>query len=507
MPAIPPARLPASPRASPAAPAASLLVPPPTGSPSDSAVRRDRMEKIALFRYQLIRAAADAAVTTRQRGPMVRDLAAMVHPGPFGGTVTVSKDTLDRWIRAWRRGGFDALKPRGRAQGAVTPAQILSLAATLKRERPARTSAQVRRIMIDTLGDAPSESTLLRHFRTLELPTGVREVFGRFEADYPNEMWVGDGLHGPRINGRKTYLFAFLDDHTRVVTAGRWAYAEDSVRLTAALRPALEARGIPGTIYVDNGSAFVDESLSRTCARLGIRLTHSKPYRPQGRGKIERFFNTVNSQFLTEITTVDTATGVVDAGVGSMVTSLDELNALFTSWVEMVYHHAVHSTTGQTPLQRWDASWAGRKPVRKSRDEIAEAFRWSTIRTVTKSATVSLQSNTYQVDQLLVGKRVELVYDPFDLTGLITVTAGNGVPAGIAVLSEIRRHVHKKAASAAADSSDTGAKNAASGIDYLRLVETRHKGTMAGEPISFVKASTATARKVVFVPTVSEGAR
>jgi putative transposase len=504
-PTLPPPGAPVAPRASPVSPALSLLV--PAGSPSESAVRRDRTEKIALFRYQLIRAAADSAVTTRQRGPMVRDLAAVVHPGPFGGTVTVSKDTIDRWIRAWRRGGFDALKPRGRAQGAVTPAQILALAATLKRERPARTSAQVRRIMMDTLGDAPSESTLLRHFRTLELPTGVREVFGRFEADYPNEMWVGDGLHGPRINGRKTYLFAFLDDHTRLVTAARWAYAEDSVRLTAALRPALEARGIPGTIYVDNGSAFVDESLSRTCARLGIRLTHSKPYRPQGRGKIERFFNTVTSQFLTEITTVDTKTGVVDAGVGSMVTSLDELNALFSSWVEMVYHQAVHSTTGQTPLARWDASWVGRKPVRKTRDEVAEAFRWSAIRTVTKSATVSLQSNTYQVDQLLVGKRVELVYDPFDLAGLITVAAGNGVPAGIAVLSEIRRHVHKKAATAAADTAENGAKNAVSGIDYLRLVEKRHKGTMAGEPISFAKASTSKRPGVVFVPSLQEATR
>lgn len=507
MPATPPALPLASPRASPATPAPSLLVPPPIGSPSDSAVRRDRMEKIALFRYQLIREAADESVTTRQRGPMVRALAGMTHLGPFGGTVMVSKDTLDRWIRAWRRGGFDALRPLGRAQGAVTPVQILSLAATLKRERPARTSAQVRRIMIDTLGDAPSESTLLRHFRTLELPTGVREVFGRFEADYPNEMWVGDGLHGPRINGRKTYLFAFLDDHSRLVTAGRWAYAEDSVRLTAALRPALEARGIPGTIYVDNGSAFVDESLARTCARLGIRLTHSKPYRPQGRGKIERFFNTVNSQFLTEITVVDTQTGVVDDGVGSTVTTLEELNALFGSWVEMVYHRATHSTTGQTPLARWDAGWAGRSPVRKDKTVIAEAFRWSAIRTVTKSATVSLQSNTYQVDPLLVGKRVELVYDPFDLAGLITVSAGNGVPAGIAVLSEIRRHVHKKAATAAADSAETGAKNAASGIDYLRLVEQRHKGTMAGEPISFHKASTPAPRRVVFVDAETEAAR
>ena len=504
-PTLPTTTAPAAPRASPVSSAISLLV--PAGSPAASAVRRDRTEKIALFRYQLIRATADAAVTTRQRGPMVRDLAALVHPGPFGGTVTVSKDTIDRWIRAWRRGGFDALKPRGRAPGAVTPAQILALAASLKRERPARTSAQVRRIMMDTLGDAPSESTLLRHFRTLELPTGVRDVFGRFEADHPNEMWVGDALHGPKINGRKAYLFAFLDDHTRVVTAGRWAYAEDSVRLTAALQPALEARGIPGCIYVDNGSAFVDESLSRTCAKLGIRLTHSAPYRPQGRGKIERFFNTVTSQFLTEITTVDSTTGVVDAGIGSMVTSLDELNALFTSWVEMVYHQAVHSTTGQSPLQRWDASWVGRKPVRKSREEIAEAFRWSAIRTVTKSATVSLQSNTYQVDQLLVGNRVELVYDPFDLAGLITVSAGNSVPAGIAVLSEIRRHVHKKAATAAAAAAETGAKNAVCGIDYLRMVETRHKGTMAREPISFTNAATAKRIAVVFVPPAEEAAR
>ena len=261
----------------------------PVSVTREVSARKERSEKIALFRYQLIRGAADEAVTSRQRGPMVRALAAQTHPGPFGGTVTVAKDTIDRWIRLWRSGGFDALKPQGRTQGPVTAQAVLSLAVTLKRERPARTAAQVRRIMIDTLGDAPSESTLLRHFRTVEIPTTNREVFGRFEADYPNEMWVGDGLHGPRIGGRKTYLFAFLDDHSRLVTAGRWAFAEDSVRLTAVLRPALEARGIPGVCYVDNGSAFVDASLSRTCAKLGIRLTHSAPYRPQGRGKIERF--------------------------------------------------------------------------------------------------------------------------------------------------------------------------------------------------------------------------
>ena len=126
-------------------------------------------------------------------------------------------------------------------------------------------------------------------------------VFGRFEAGRPNEIWTGDALHGPRIDGRKTYLFAFVDDHSRAVVGHRWGFAEDTVRLAAALRPALAARGVPQYIYVDNGSAFVDSWLLRACAKLGIKLVHSAPGRPEGRGKIERFFRTVNGEFTVEI--------------------------------------------------------------------------------------------------------------------------------------------------------------------------------------------------------------
>ena len=81
----------------------------------------------------------------------------------------------------------------------------------------------------------------------------------------------------------------------------RWGFAEDTVRLAAALRPALAARGVPDHVYVDNGSAFVDSWLLRACARLGIKLIHSAPGRPQGRGKIERFFGTVSEEFCVEI--------------------------------------------------------------------------------------------------------------------------------------------------------------------------------------------------------------
>jgi len=246
--------------------------------------RAARAEQVALFRYQLIREAADPALSVRQRGRLVREIAARTHKGPFGEPVAVSRATIDRWIRAWRSGGFAALAPPARQVSPRTDAAVLELAAGLKRENPGRTAAQVARILRASCGWSPSVRTLQRHFERLELtarPDGrPPAAFGRFECSRPNEMWTGDALHGPHIAGRKAYLFAFLDDHSRAVMAARWGYFEDSVRLAAALRPALAARGVPDAIYVDNGSAFVDAALKRAAARLGIKITHSAPGRP-----------------------------------------------------------------------------------------------------------------------------------------------------------------------------------------------------------------------------------
>src|SRR6516162_7222128 len=296
--------------------------------PEEDRKRAARAEQVALFRYQLIREAADPALSTRQRGRLVRELAGNAHPGPFGDPVTVSRETIDRWIRAWRAGGFAALAPPARQVPPRTDAAVLELAAGLKREKPARTAAQAARILRASCGWSPSVRTLQRHFERLELttrPDGLPpQAFGRFEASRPNELWPGDALHGPHIAGRKTYLFAFLDDHSRAVMAARWGYFEDTVRLAAALRPALAARGVPESIYVDNGSAFVDAALKRAAARLGIKIVHSMPGKPEGRGKIERFFRTVREQFLVEI--------------GDDIGDLGELNRLFTAWAETVYH-------------------------------------------------------------------------------------------------------------------------------------------------------------------------
>lgn len=422
--------------------------------------RAERARRIGLFRYELIQEVIDPQLSARQRGRMVRELAEATHVDPFGARVRISRQTIDRWIRHWRAGGFEALVPTPARVSARTPAEVLEIAVALKRENPERTAAQITRIMYSQSGWAPSERTLQRHFVHLELDRQLRpdppSAFGRFEAARCNELWVGDVLHGPVITGRKTYLFAFLDDRSRAVTGYRSGFSEDTVRLAAALRPALAARGVPDSIYVDNGSCYVDSWLLRACACLGIKLVHSTPGRPQGRGKIERFFRTVRDQFLVEIT----------EQVAAGISGLPELNRLFAAWVETVYHTAVHSETGMAPLARWRAGVPDPLPL-PGPTQLREAFLWSEFRTVTSNATVSLHNNRYQVDELLIGRKVELVFDPFDLTD-IEIRYG-GREFGKAVAFSIGRHVHPKARP---QCPDTPAEP--SGIDYLHLLDQTH---------------------------------
>jgi transposase InsO family protein len=431
-------------------------------SHDEERVRAERARAVGLFRYSLVREAADPKLSTKQRGRLVRALAEREHDGPSGQPVRVSRASIDRWIRAWRHGGFDALVPPPRQASPRTPTEILELAVALKKEVPERTAAQIAVILRAHSGWSPDERTLQRNFHRLELitrPNGAApRVFGRFEAEAPNTRWTGDALHGPTVNGRKAILFAFIDDHSRMFTGYRWARREDTVRLEAALRTGLASRGVPASIYVDNGSAFVDKQLLRACASLGIRLVHSRPGQPAGRGKIERAFRTVRDQFLVEI------------GSGRELGDMVHLNTLFTAWVETVYHQREHSETGQSPWQRWSSTDA---PALPTPAQLREAFLWSEWRTVTKTGSIGLHGNKYEVDAALVGRKVELVFDPFDLTRIDVRWHGRSM--GQAVPHVIGRHVHHKARV----DEPAPAAPAPTGIDYLRLVEQQHTAELA----------------------------
>lgn len=413
--------------------------------------------EIALFRYALVRQCADPDLTPRERGRLVRDLAGRDHVGPDGTRKRVARSTLDEWIRAYRCGGFDALVPAPGSRQPRTPAELLALAVSLKEQSPGRTAAQIRQVMLAAGHQAPSARTIQRHFRRTghnRRPDGsLPKAFGRFEAEAVNDLWIADAMHGPAIGGRKAYLFAFIDDMSRLVPGYRWGRAEDSLRLEAAFRRGLAARGIPKRLYVDNGSAFVAAPLQRACAVLGIQLVHSRPGEPAGRGKIERFFRTVRDQFLVELD-IDT------------ITDLDEVNRLFAAWVEQIYHRRIHTETDQTPLDRFADAGVTDLPFPEL---LAEAFLWAEDRTVTKTALVHLHGNRYQVDPALVGRKVQLVFDPFDLTDI--EVRWNNQSFGRAAPHVLGAHVHPKAANAVAEPDDMPADP---GIDYLALIAAEH---------------------------------
>ena len=318
-----------------------------------------------------------------ERGRLVRALSEREHLGPDGRLVRVSRTTMDRWIRAYRHGGFAALVPQPRVVAPRTPPGrwswrfVLSVSGRSGPRRRLGRSCSLPAGPLRGCGRCRRISRAGLNVRADGRSPG--KVYGRFEASARNELWTGDGLHGPKLSGaaaRRAVLLAFIDDHSRLLVGWRWGTGEDVFRLEAALRSGLMARGVPDAILVDRGSAFVSSQLLRACAVLGVKLIHASPRAATTKGKIERFFRTVRDQFLVEI----------DDGV-----ELAELNRLFSAWLEVVYHRRVHSETEQTPLDRFDAAGAPPLPTPAL---LREAFLWSQERTVTKTAMVSLHGNS-----------------------------------------------------------------------------------------------------------------
>jgi putative transposase len=174
---------------------------------------------------------------------------------------------------------------------------------------------------------------------------------------------------------------------------------------------------------------------------------------------------------------------------GRELNDLTQLNTLFTAWVETVYHRRVHSETGQTPLQRWSTIGT---PVLPTPQQLREAFLWCEHRTVTKTATVNLHGNLYEVDTALVGRRVELVFDPFDLTTIAVRV--RGVPAGTAIPHRIGRHSHLKARPETPPELPSP-----TGIDYVRLLDRAHQ-TQLGDPVNGVNYAALAATPTSPVP-------
>jgi putative transposase len=422
-------------------------------------------EAIALFRYRVIAEALGPRLGPAERGALVPGLASQLHEHPDGSQRQYSRGTLDRWLRAYRERGLDGLKPDPRADlGAVRHhPELLDEACALRTELPTRSAAQIGAILFARYHIRVAERTIREHLQRRGLQraalAGQPRAFGRFQADRPNELWIGDVLVGPfvpspRVQGSKrAYLFVLVDDYSRLLVHGRWVADQNTRAGQEVLRAAIQRRGLPERLYVDNGAPYANAALERSCAVLGIHLIHSRPYSPEGRGKQERLNRFIRERFLGEAEL---------QGIASFA----EVNDRFLAWAEQVCNTRQHAETGQTPIARFMSQGT---PRAVEPSLLREAFRWSVLRRVTETAAVSLAGNRYQVDQALVGRRVELRFDPEDLTRLDVFWEGR--PAGQAIPFIVGRHVHRQVPQA--EPSDATAPPG-SGVDYLGLVLAAH---------------------------------
>jgi putative transposase len=124
-------------------------------------------EQIALHRWAVIAEAAGQKLTPAERGALVRQIAARAHMHPDGSSRRYSRGTVDRWLRAWRAGGLDALKPSPRADTGVVRAHpgLFAEAAALRLELPGRSAAQIASILYHRHGITVSERTVRGQLR------------------------------------------------------------------------------------------------------------------------------------------------------------------------------------------------------------------------------------------------------------------------------------------------------------------------------------------------------
>ena len=374
----------------------------------------DEKMQVAIFRFSVISDFVNGSQMDREeKQRLVQEKCARKWSIPFSSRTSISPSTLYRWIRLYQNSNRDlkSLCPGSRADRGKSRSMdeetCLALA-SLRHQMPRATARHLIATMenrhLVTAGVPLSLSSVYRflHQHNLMNLAAQRPVDRRkFEAELPNDLWQSDVMHGPHleINGRKkkSYLIAILDDHSRLIVHGQFYLNEQLTSYLHTLEQGLAKRGLPRKLYVDNGPAFRSRHLQQVAAALGIALIHSKPYTPQGRGKIERFFRTVRTDFIP----------------GFTGTTLTELNEAFDLWTNELYHQRKHGATSQKPFERFTANM---QCLRAAPKNLKDYFRQTARRRVAKDRTVTLMGHLFEAPVNLIGCQVELLYHADTIT-------------------------------------------------------------------------------------------
>jgi putative transposase len=392
----------------------------------------------ALFRYRLIVDALEAPKSGRRA--ILRAVAAEEHLTPGGESVRVSLRTLERWVERYEKKKLPGLVRNPRADKGKTrsiPTAALERVISLRKEEPSRSTPTLIDI-VERAGEvakgALKRSTLDHHLdkraasrRMLHVLGTKRHVHLSFENAL--DFVVGDFHAGPYVlteggEIRRTELEAFIDHASRYLPESRYGMHEDLMAVRRALRALCASAGVPWRVYVDNGAAFQAGRFHFGCSQLGIDLVHSKPYISEGRGVIERFNRTVKEAFEVEVR------------LRKEPLTLEELNAFWRAWLDERYHRREHSETGEPPLERWLRLLEKRPARRPDPVLLDEVLRLHARRKVhVKTSTVEVGAVRFVVDTSLRKRRVDVLYDPYDLSSVLIYFDGRRIERALPQLA------------------------------------------------------------------------
>jgi len=398
-------------------------------------MKQEEKEKIAVFRFGVIFPLLEERhLAWGDKEKILSELSEKQWEIPGSSRTFLSRATILNWVKRYRDGGerIEALFPRDRNDCGRRRSFSDETAARLLRLREEHPDYTVKKIVdhvkkegILMGSEELKDSTVYRFFKEhKKQQLSKQEDLRKFEVELANDLWQSDAMHGPKVRHKgklvKTYLFAIIDDKSRLITGSRFYLNESTESFLDCLWEALLRRGLPRILYTDNGSSFRSHRLQIGCASLQISLRYAKPYRPVGKGKIERFNRTVRMQFLPDL---------------PQELTLDELNTRWNAYVNDIYHQRVHGSTGQTPLNRFldDVHL-----LRGAPEKLPDYFRLSQERTVAKDRTIRLEGRIFEAPVGLAGKRVILRYEQLDRVEIYFQNTSYGF------IQEVNRQVNSR---------------------------------------------------------------
>lgn len=394
----------------------------------------DERTSLAVWKFEIISPLLTRELPRGAQTELIREIASKLHADGSERLVSIGRRTIERYLSNYRQGGLDALKPKVRPEKnslKAFPQETMDAAINLRLAKPELSADSI----IDMLksnkipcAEKMCVSTLNRHFRRLgkdrpALKRMPRKRYHLLAVEGAHQLWIcdvwdGPFLYDPALNKkRRLRLVAIIDSHTRYIIHAEFYYNENRPCLEDTLLKAILKHGVPERFYCDNAKIFQSKHLKRIGAELGFRIHHTKPYQPQGRSKIERWFRTVAEKF----------SPILQDQINSKdVQTLADTNKFLLAWVEERYHNRRHGTLKISPAKAMEQAITTGAVLSRQVEPgtVRESFLWRENRQVSLLASIKIYGNQYEVDETLLGKTVEVRYNPYNLSHILVFFEG-----------------------------------------------------------------------------------